>query len=291
MTYIGEISALATALCWAISVVLFRQVGHAFSPIALNLWKGLIAISGLMVVVFFIPSEFPEAGHFFWLLLSGLIGIGIGDTAFFAALNRLGERSTLLVAETMAPILTAMLAIIWISEWLNGYQWAAMLFILLGVDLVLKAGKNDDKSVFSLSGVGFACIAALCQAIGAVIGREVLLNSQVDAVTASLIRLSGGLIFILTALILTRRPYFPAKSVKTKAWGTLVAATFLGTFIAMVLQMYAFAHAEAAVVQSLFASCIIFSLIIARIQGQIVSSKAVIGSLIAIFGVALVFLL
>ena len=49
---------------------------------------------------------------------------GIGDTAFFAALNRMGERSTLLVAETLAPIFTALLAVVWISEILNAYLMA-----------------------------------------------------------------------------------------------------------------------------------------------------------------------
>lgn len=289
MPYLGESAALATALVWAISVVYFRQLGGVFSPLSLNFWKGIISIVGLLLIYLLTNQQSPTLNQSGWLLLSGVIGIGIGDTAFFAALNRMGERSTLLVAETLAPIFTALLAIVWISEWLTAYQWLAIGVILFGVDWVLRQKKEKVAQPLSISGLSFAAIAALSQAVGAVIGRDVLVHSSIDSVTASLIRLVGGLVFILPVLTLSRARWFPKRSAGGKVWKLLFVATFLGTFVAMILQMYSFAHAEAAIVQSLFASCIIFSLGIARMQGQPVSAKALTGSLIASLGVALIF--
>ena len=40
---IGEFAALAAALCWAVSARLFRVLGSAFTPLALNFWKGLLS--------------------------------------------------------------------------------------------------------------------------------------------------------------------------------------------------------------------------------------------------------
>ncbi|WP_444997057.1 DMT family transporter [Aliikangiella sp. IMCC44359] len=290
MSFIGEIAALATAFCWSIAVVFFRQLGSAFHPLTLNLWKGIISITGLAIIVVFINGQIPTQSNLLWLLLSGVIGIGIGDTAFFAALNQMGERSTLLIAETLAPIFTAILAILWISEWLNAYQWMAIAIILFGIDIVLRSKKKKDPNThFTWSGFSFAAIAALCQAAGAVIGRDVLLNTNVDSLTASLIRLCGGLIFIIPVMLFSKTNWLPNKPTQ-QTWKHLFVATFIGTFIAMSLQMFSFAHAEAAIVQSLFASCIIFSLLIAWFQGHKISAHALIGSIIATVGISIIFI-
>ncbi len=291
MPFIGEIAALATALVWAIAVTFFRQLGGIFTPLNLNLWKGLISIAGLSLTLLFMSSTIPDINDVLWLLLSGLIGIGIGDTAFFAALNRMGERSTLLVAETLAPVFTAMLAVVWISEVLSAIQWLAIAVILAGVDIVLGTRKRKHKNLhFSLSALSFAALAALCQAVGAVIGRDILTHSEIDPVTASLVRLFGGLALVVPLLIIAKQPWIPKQQLTRKTWSVLFGVTFLGTFLAMILQMFSFAHAEAAIVQSLFASSIIFSLLIARIQGEKITRNAIWGSLISIAGVALIFL-
>lgn len=288
----GEIAALATALCWALSVVYFRRLGGLFSPLSLNLWKGLISVFGLAIAVTFISHKLPSLPHILWLLLSGAIGIGVGDTAFFAALNRLGERPTLLMAETLAPVFTAILAILWIGEWLSFYQWLAIAIILLGVDIVLRSKKTIvGQPPPNLSGISYAALAALCQAIGAVVGRDILINSDINPITASLIRLLGGLSFIVPVLYFSKQQWLPKKGVPAKAWKLVFIATFCGTFLAMILQMYSFANAPAAIVQSLFASCIIFSLIIAKIQGQQITRHAVFGSLLAMVGVTGIFLI
>ncbi len=289
--YSGEIAALITALCWAIAVVLFRKLGGFFTPLTLNLWKGGLSLLALAVALIFIPFNLPNSIDVIWLLASGLIGIGIGDTAFFAALNRMGERLTLLVAETLAPVFTALLALAWMVELLSAVQWLAIGVILLGVDIVLGMRKSHKtNSKFSFGSLAYAALAALCQAVGAVIGRYVLVNSEVNPVVASTVRLAGGFALIIVMLIFTKQAWMPKKSMEKRQWGNLLLATFIGTFLAMVLQTYSFAHTEAAIAQSLFASSIIFSLLIARIQGEQISTHALVGSFISVIGVCLIFL-
>jgi len=291
MQYIGEAAALATALCWAVSVILFRRLAGNFTPLNLNFWKGLLSIAGIGLILLLRP----QTTHFdsqdtLWLLLSGLIGIGVGDTAFFAALNRMGERATLLLSETMAPILTALLAMLWISEWLNWQQWLAIGIILLGVDIVVRSRKGRRKHIeINLSGFAYAALAALCQAVGAVIGRDILTNGETDSVAASLVRLCGGMLLLVPLIAFSKHRFMPRNLERWETWKNLLHATFWGTFIAMLLQMYAFAHAEAAIVQSLFAASIIFALILAAMRGDELKPSAWIGSGIAVLGVAAIF--
>ena len=87
----GVFAALGTALCWAIAARLFRGTGNAFSPLTMNFWKGLISIAILAVVLLVVQPTGLTTSTVLWLLVSGLIGIGIGDTCFFKALQSIGD--------------------------------------------------------------------------------------------------------------------------------------------------------------------------------------------------------
>ena len=124
----GVFAALGTALCWAIAARLFRGTGNAFSPLTMNFWKGLISIVILAVVLVVVQPTGLSTHAILWLLLSGLIGIGIGDTCFFKALQSIGDSQAVLVAETLAPLFTALFAMAFIGEWITWQQWVGSTF-------------------------------------------------------------------------------------------------------------------------------------------------------------------
>ena len=178
----GEIAALTTACCWAVAARMFQMLGAYFNPLALNFWKGALAALVLFAVTLFYPLavELPSDAVF-WLVLSGIIGIGLGDTFFFRALNQIGDSQSILLAETLAPILTALLAMIWINEWLSWQQWVGIAVVILSVDMIIKLQKRDSRKIFSMSGYVYAALAALCQAVGAVLSRISRLNTAPTA--------------------------------------------------------------------------------------------------------------
>ena len=86
---IGLAAALSAALVWAVASILFRHAGATAPPLTLNLYKGAIA-SVLLVMTLGARAElgdFVSPWALLILALSGAVGIGVGDTAFFAALN------------------------------------------------------------------------------------------------------------------------------------------------------------------------------------------------------------
>lgn len=284
----GEIAALSTALCWAVAARMFRILGNNFSPLALNFWKGLAAIGILLVITqFFLPPVSLSNQAIFWLLLSGVIGIGLGDTFFFQALNKIGDSQSILIAETLAPIFTALLAMAWIAEWLTWQQWTGIALVLFSVDVIVKLQKRDDTQIFQLSGYVFAGLAALCQAVGAVISRDILTSTGVDAFNASQIRLIGGLVIIVLLMFIMRQAWMPKTDNPKKTWKFFIGATVIGTFAALYLQMVAFTYTKAAVVQTLFATSVVLSLVVARVLGEKVNSKTVIWSILALVGVGI----
>lgn len=284
---IGEIAALSTALCWAIAARMFRVLGASFSPLALNFWKGLAAIGILLVITqFFLPAVSLPNSAIYWLLLSGVIGIGLGDTFFFQALNKIGDSQSILVAETLAPIFTALLAMAWIAEWLTWQQWVGVAMVLFSVDVVIKLQKRDTQQIFEASGYVYAALAALCQAVGAVISRDILTETGVDAFNASQVRLIGGMAMIVLLMVVTRQRWMPITLNKMRTWRLFAGATVIGTFAALYLQMLAFTYTKAAVVQTLFATSVILSLLVAKVLGEKVNGKTAIWSVFALVGVA-----
>ena len=283
---IGEIAALSTALCWAVAARMFRILGASFSPLALNFWKGLAAVFILLVITqFFLPPVTLSNEAIYWLLFSGVIGIGLGDTFFFQALNKIGDSQSILVAETLAPIFTALLAMAWIAEWLTWQQWTGIALVLFSVDMVIKLQKRNESQIFEMSGYVYAGLAALCQAVGAVISRDILTSTGVDAFNASQIRLLGGMAIIILLMLFTRQRWMPITHNAMRTWRFFAGATVIGTFAALYLQMLAFTHTKAAVVQTLFATSVILSLGVAKLLGEKVSRKTLVWSLLALIGV------
>lgn len=284
---IGELAALTCAVIWAIAARLFKQLGNSFSPLLLNFWKGLVAIVMLLIAVQFIPAPILSNETIILLLISGLIGIGLGDTFFFQAINRIGDSQTLLIAETLAPIFTAVLAIAWLSEWLSIAQWVGIAVVIISVDMVIRIQRKQADHIFDFTGIGFAGLAALCQAIGAVISRQVLTTTELDAANASFIRLLGGMGIIIVLMLWRKKAWLPTTDKPSKVWGIFAVATFFGTVAGLYLQMVAFAYTKAAIVQTLFATSILFSLALAAIVGDKVNKKTVLWSFIALGGVVL----
>ena len=284
----GEIAALSTALCWAVAARMFRILGASFSPLALNFWKGLAAVFILLVITqFILPPVSLDNSAIYWLLFSGVIGIGLGDTFFFQALNKIGDSQSILIAETLAPIFTALLAMAWIAEWLTWQQWCGIAIVLFSVDMVVKLQKKDDRQLFELSGYVYAGLAALCQAVGAVISRDILTSTGVDAFNASQIRLLGGMAIIMLLMVVMRQRWLPITENAKRTWWFFLGATVIGTFAALYLQMVAFTYTKAAVVQTLFATSVILSLVVAKVLGEKVSAKTTVWSLLALFGVGI----
>lgn len=284
---IGEFAALLTALFWAIAARLFFLLGQYFTPIALNLWKEVFAVAFLGVALaLFVPYYPLDTYSMLYLLASGAIGIGLGDTFFFKALNKIGDSQTILVAETAAPVLTAILAMIWINEWLTWQQWVGVAFVILAVDMVVKTHKKTNQQLFSITGYSFAALAALCQAVGAVFSRDILTSTGVDPLNASLWRLIGGFLVLVVLAIVTRTKLRPVrKDITLRNLNIFIAAVVLGTVSTLYLQMLAFSHTKAAVVQTLFSTSVIISLIIASVLGEKVKFATYVWSSLALAGV------
>lgn len=291
---IGEIAGLGAACAWAIAAVLFRRLGSAIPPLALNLYKGVTAIAMLLMVLALQPAPWGTVNS--WalglLIVSGVIGIGVGDTAFFASLNRLGERRTVLMAETLAPPIATLIAFVALAEVLPLASMVGIVITVSGVAWVVveRTAESKHQAAHLKSGIVYGLLAALCQAIGAVLSRAALTQSEIGPLISSLIRIAGGVSVLLVWMPVTGRVYFPDSMQKRKPWRAVLLATFIGTFLGIILQQLSLQNTQTGVAQTLLATSSLFILPMVAINGETISLRACLGATIAITGIAMLFL-
>ena len=88
--FVFGLAALASAASWALGTVLWRKIGEEISPFSMNLSKGIVG-SLFLAAAFLVIRPEPMSMHdFFYLGISGVLGITLGDTFFFLSLMHLG---------------------------------------------------------------------------------------------------------------------------------------------------------------------------------------------------------
>lgn len=296
INYQGEIAALVAAVLWAFASVVYGRVGAHIPPLHLNLIKGIIAIVLLLVTIVatkslsLVIAPIPLC----LLLLSGVIGIGLGDTAFLAGINSLGA-SRLLLLETLAPPMTAVFALIFLQERLNASAWCGVLLTILGVAWVISERTCIEvNSSLPLRGVVFGLLAAVANASGAVLSRAALVNTNINPLWAALIRLSAATLFLLPIIVWQQNKSKTSILSYSRQWRVVAAtcfAAFCGTYLGIWLQQTAIKLAPVGIASTLLQTSPIFILPLALWTGEKVSIRAVVGVIIAIAGIALLFYL
>ena len=148
------------------------------------------------------------------------------------------------------------------------------------------------KPVLSRSGLAFAVTAAWCQAVGLVMAFHALQAFEINALQAALVRLAGGT-FALTIGLLIVAPkllFSTKRALANSRLLPLFTAIFFGTFLAIGLQQLAIAYVTPGIAQTLLATAPLFMLLIGIVQGKPVSARAMIGTLVALLGIALLFI-
>jgi drug/metabolite transporter (DMT)-like permease len=291
----GEIAALVAAFFWATSSTIYALLGAKVPALFLNLLKGLVAIILIFLTFIFTQELNPNCSLLTVIVLglSGMIGIGIGDTAYFQALNHLGARKTLLL-ETLAPPLSAIFAFFFLQEKLNFLAWGGILITIMGVAWVISERTREvvisEKKTFQ--GIKWALIAAISQAIGAVISRFALATTGISSLWSTLFRLLGGTIIIV--IFLVNKPVNSVKIIRSiwsrKIMITITITSFFSTYLGIWLQQTSLKFASTGIAQTLLATSPLFVIPIAAIRGEKINLRAIFGALVALGGIGLLFI-
>ncbi|WP_293360640.1 MULTISPECIES: DMT family transporter [unclassified Microcoleus] len=289
----GEIAALGAAFVWALSSTIWQRVGQQIPAVVLNLLKGAIALVMLLATILILGKSLPAVNPniLTMLLISGALGIGIGDTAFFIVLKYLGARRALLL-ETLSPPLTALFGLIFLQEKLSPIACTGILLTICGVAWVIAERTAETTAETTLpskhlwQGLGISLLGQTAHAAGAVLSRAAFAQIDIDPLWTAALRLSGGMAVMLCFLNPTNLGTLQQLKAP-KILGAIILAAFLGTYLGIFLQQTSLKYAPAAIAQALSSTSPLFVLPLAVLAGEKVTLRAFVGVVCAIGGIAL----
>lgn len=271
--------------------MLFQQLGQHLSAVAMNLFKGLIAI--VCITVILVPVGFADISRdaFLLLALSGLVGICLGDTFYFLTIKRLGSRLALLIG-TLIPVVTALIAFLLLNERVSLNAAIGLVMTIAGVAYVLwDRSESGAVSVTAnwLKGIMFGLLFVLANAMGIIFTKVGVEN--IPAMDATLVRTVWavmGLFFwgLVTRSMVTWTMPLKDKKLRNKLIIASIVGAFLGTWLSVVALK--FTHASVAVTLNSTSPLFILPLAIWVLK-EPVSRRAVSGAIIACLGIATYF--
>jgi drug/metabolite transporter (DMT)-like permease len=284
-----------------------------FGPTSINVYKSVLTAALFLVtlVVMTTPEKILGAASSWpWFALSGIVGLAIGDTAYFVSLGRLGP-SIALILYQLSAVFGLALGVVFNGEEPVPGQLVGTALVVGGVIFATyrrgDAAAADSRTAEEIAarrravrqGVWGGLISSAAQATGLLINQKawsVATESGFarDSATGAVFAASGRMTATAIALLLACAALGRFKTetrplVEREGWKLTFFPAFLGTYLGILSMQSAVANLELGVASTLLATSPIFVIPSAWIlAGERPTWRKTTGALIATAGVALI---
>jgi len=289
----GEAFALASALTWALAVILMRRSGETLPAFELNLFKncfGLVLLIPTILLIDGLVLPYYTLPELSLVLLSGLLGIAIADTWYLTALNMMGASRTGIVSSLFSPFVI-LLSAVFLGERLVSWQWLGFVLVMAGALLVTwRANRSSVDTSHLKKGLLYAVGAVFMMAVGIVMVKEIL-ETRSFLWTMEL-RFVGGIVGMLAFLLVGKRWQSAKQNFsQPQPWGTIILASFLGAYLALILWLAGYKLIDASVASILNETNVVFIVFLAWLMlGEHINRRKLVGMGLTVGGVVIMML-
>jgi drug/metabolite transporter (DMT)-like permease len=297
MTYIGEIAGLLTSVFFAANAVFITRAGKLVGSVIVNRTRVVFALFYLVLLnLLFFRQPFPfnaSSDRWSWLMLSGVIGLAMGDAFLFQAYLYVGPRLGMLLL-SLSTVFGVLEAWIIFGETLRLAQIIGITLTMAGILWVLleQGDINAPKIRPSPVGILYGVLAAIGQATGLVFSKQGM-QGNFSPIQGNVIRMLAAVLALLVLMLIQRQA---GKTVQTlranpRALPLLAVAALIGPVIGVSLSLLAVQNTAVGVASVLTSLAPIFMLPIAHfLFKEHLGWQAVAGTILAMVGVAILFL-
>jgi drug/metabolite transporter (DMT)-like permease len=307
-SHLGEIAALATAICWTITAVAFESAGKKIGSLSVNYIRLVIAffLIGIFTLYrrgMFLPLD-ASWHNWLWLFVSGFIGFVIGDLFLFQAYVEIGSRISLLIMSSV-PLITAVAGFFIMGERITPLALAGMIIAVGGIAFVILGKKVRNPEAVAASaqpaamkvgfthpvkGIAYAFVGALGQAFGLIFSKKGM--GSYDPFAATQIRVIAailGFTVVITAAKKWGKLYYSLRD--RKSMGQVTVGSIFGPFLGVSFSLLAVQHTASGIVSTITAISPILIIPVSVIAfKEKVLPREILGACITIAGVVLLFI-
>lgn len=295
MSYIGEISAVATAFCWSVTSYAFTSATRKVGALQVNIDRMILASLILFTIVlvfgFSLTLTFNQVSN---LILSGVLGLVLGDSFLFKSFQLIGARLGIIIM-ALVPALSTVLAYFFLDEVIANIGLLGMILTIAGILTVVLEKNNTKKNylAFNKLGIVYGFLGALGQASGLIFAKFAFEGGELNGFSASFIRLFSASLIILPLAATFRRyknPFriYPQNYSVTKS---IFIGTVFGPVLGITLSLIAIEHAKVGIASTLMATMPVIMLPISGFYfKEKFGWKAIVGAMVAVIGTAIIFM-
>jgi DME family drug/metabolite transporter len=298
---LGELAALGTAITWTVSAVLYRRALADTKPLQANIVR--LSCTSLLLVAFVVvigkSTVFTSLPLYAVALssLSGLIGLGLGDTLYMVSLKQIGVSRAVPISCTY-PLFSLLFALLIQPKTVGLGVTIAAVAIIFGIWLLAKEeepDKNAEQKGLRIRGALFALGAAIVWAVSiTMINAAVTLpaTSNLDsALVLNTIRVVSVAVFLLASTPLTDRKFTFTK-VQRKSLILLVLGGLVALGLGWFLLAYSFLFISEAQAVPISSTTPLFAVVSGMIfLRERITIRNVAGTLAIVFGIFILFTL
>jgi DME family drug/metabolite transporter len=297
---LGELAALGAAFCWAIAPILYRQALFKTNPVSANIVR---CVTNAFVMLFLLVA-LGKVGALTGLplnvvaivVVSGVIGLGIGDTLYLLGLKSVGVSVAVPLAATY-PLFSLVWATVLLGEPVTALAIAGAVLILVGIWL-LSRDKNGQaalsKGRLALTGVAVSLTTAFVWSVSITLMNVAVTMPGVNSIDANYAIITTriaamALILLLLAPVIDRNRGF--LKMKRKTILLLCLGGLVANAIGWLLMNYSFLNILEAQAVPISSTTPLFSALAGFVLfREKVTVNRVFGAVIIVAGVVLIFL-
>ena len=289
---------MAAALCWAVASLVSADVTRTIGGLAFNRLRLFFVSIMLITYTFYINTwNTISVDYLTIIIVSGIVGIFLGDTLLFIALQKIGPRRNNILFSLAAPF-TVVINIFFLNELASTISIIGCFVVFFGVVFAISYGDKKGSSEHRWEkvegplyiGIILSIGAALCQAIGLVMMKPIL-SDGADPIASAAIRTTISCIFLSFTFFLNYDFFNTKVNLTKKIIYQSILSGFLGMALGMSLLLIALQKADAGIVATLSStSPIIILFLLWILTKKMPSYGAWLGTIIAIFGTGLIFI-
>lgn len=292
---IGEIAALITALLWSGTSIVFTEASVRVGSFYVNVTRLIIATICLALTILIFQIEINlSSSQIINLVLSGIIGLVIGDTFLFKAFQNIGARLSMLIMASV-PGISALLAFIFLGEKISFIGIIGMLITIFGISIVVLNRQEKPTSNYKIdyTGIFYALMGAVGQAVGLIFAKNAFNESDINGFVAAFIRIFSSVVLMYPLFILItkiKNPFAVFRN-NSKALTYTLIGSVIGPFFGITFSLISVAHTKVGIASTLMSTVPIIMLPLVKFYyKEKLTWIAITGAFLAVGGVALLFL-